>query len=293
MPRNGKSTLTLTLNDVYGNGLNDRVDITLKHTVLSDTRPFKNQDASKILRIPNLDFTQGGTYHLLIFPTRYRPVGGFITVSEGKNTDKSYMFPVDPGKIVRVQFPAYGDLPDDLKKLLQRSNRVEGHEGKKGAELYKALDDPRKAGLLNLYWKMQRTTFANGNNVFSYVDALTRVRGDRFFADVKQELRDETKNAQTYDLFHDAPGQLHTPPPGYQPAGSFKTQDHYGNLQLTFFSKPETLEFRVDADIDDAQGIEHFFQVIRNVFTGATNPYDIHEILLGFQGIDPQYELIV
>jgi hypothetical protein len=50
----------------------------------------------------------------------------------------------------------------------------------------------------------------------------------------------------------------------------------------------------IDADIDDAQGIEHVFQVIRPILTGKnTNPYDVHEILLGYQKIDPMYRLIV
>jgi hypothetical protein len=47
---NGKSNLTLSLQDVYQDGLQDRVDITLKHTVLSDTRTIKNQVASTISR---------------------------------------------------------------------------------------------------------------------------------------------------------------------------------------------------------------------------------------------------
>jgi hypothetical protein len=65
-------------------------------------------------------------------------------------------------------------------------------------------------------------------------------------------------------------------------------------LQLTFFSNPKTLEFISDTDIDDAQGVEHIFQVLRPVFTGKhTNPYDVHEILLEFQKVDPGYKLII
>ena len=290
---NGKSSLTLALQDVYQDGLQDRVDITLKHTVLSDTRTIKNQNASKRLRIPDLDFTQGGVYNLTIFPTRYRAVGGFVKINEGENTDETYMIPVDPGKITKVEFPAYADLPEDLQRLLTNSNAVENNAGKTGEDLYNAFDDTQRAGLLNIYWKMQHTTFADTKNVFRFVDTLTRVRGDRFFANIEKELRDETLNSQGYQLFHDVSGELHTPPPGYQLTDSYKTFDHYGNLQLTFFSNPNTLQFLVDTDIDDAQGIEHWFQVIRNVFTGGTNPYDIHEILIGYQGIDPGYKLVV
>ena len=60
-----------------------------------------------------------------------------------------------------------------------------------------------------------------------------------------------------------------------------KTFDRYGNLQLTFQRRGVTgNDYAVDVDIDDAQGIEHLFQVLRNSVNGPTNPYDIHDILL-------------
>jgi hypothetical protein len=88
-------------------------------------------------------------------------------------------------------------------------------------------------------------------------------------------------------------GSLHTPPPGYCAAGSFKTADQYGNLQLTFFaSEQPPLTFKVDADIDDAAGLGHVFQVMRNWLThGTTHPYDIHQILVYRQEVALPYEL--
>ncbi|HEX6176135.1 MAG TPA: hypothetical protein VF089_19165 [Candidatus Binatia bacterium] len=44
------------------------------------------------------------------------------------------------------------------------------------------------------------------------------------------------------------------------------------------------------ADIDDAAGLEHVFQVVRNRLSGSpTHPYNIHEILVGHQKLDPGY----
>jgi hypothetical protein len=94
--------------------------------------------------------------------------------------------------------------------------------------------------------------------------------------------------------FHEAPEALHTPPKDFQRAGSFKTGESSGNLQLTFFSSlaPVPLAFKVDADIDDAGGLEHVFQVLRNFLTQTpTHPYDIHQILTFFQALDPLYQL--
>ncbi|HET9533278.1 MAG TPA: hypothetical protein VFQ92_23180 [Blastocatellia bacterium] len=192
-----------------------------------------------------------------------------------------------------MEFPDYDDLGDDLKAVLQGSG-VEGNESLQGADLYQALDDHRKAGLLNVYKKMKTTVFENGHDSFSYVSSMTRIRAQRFFAKVRKELRDEVKNSIASNLFHEVSGALHTPPPGFSSADSLKTRERYGNLQLSFFSKPETLEFMIDADIDDAQGIEHVFQVIRPWLTGKnTHPYDVHQILLAYQKIDPMYKLLV
>jgi len=121
---------------------------------------------------------------------------------------------------------------------------------------------------------------------------MKEIRGDRFFVRVTQELREETKNSIAEGLFHSANESLHHPPAGFDHAGSFKTPDHYGNLQLTFFTDGEN--WVADVDIDDAGGVEHVFQVLRNKFSGQpTHPYNIHEILVGFQKLDPGYRFVV
>ena len=46
-------------------------------------------------------------------------------------------------------------------------------------------------------------------------------------------------------------------------------------------------------DIDDAAGLGHVFQVLRNHLTGnPTHPYNIHQILIAHQHLDPGYRLI-
>src|SRR5262249_25538078 len=118
------------------------------------------------------------------------------------------------------------------------------------------------------------------------------ILGDRLFAVVHQDLHDATENSVPNGLFHAADESLHIPPSGFDRAGSYKTSDHYGNLQLSFFS--DGTDWLCDIDIDKAQGVEHIFQVAGNAVTGTpTNPYDIHEILVAYQKLDPGYELVV
>ena len=289
----GKGNLKLDFFDVYGDRLDDKVDISLDHIELSHSVFEKDFSGKKVLNIEDLITTHNGTYRVMVFPMRHRPVSRFIRVLEGKTARHAFVLPVDCDRVMRAKFPDYDSLKDDLKQVLGDSN-VEGLEGKTAEEIYEALDDHRKAGLLNVYTKMKTTRFANGRDAFSYVTSFSRIRAQRFFARVQKELRDEVKNSLASDLFHEVSGALHTPPPDFTSAGSFKTRERYGNLQLSFFGNPQTLEFMIDADIDDAQGIEHIFQVIRPWLTGKhTHPYDVHEILLGFQNIDPGYRLFV
>jgi hypothetical protein len=93
------------------------------------------------------------------------------------------------------------------------------------------------------------------------------------------------------ELFRPVDGSLHDPPQGFAPAGSFKTFDAFGNLQLTFFA--DGARCRADVDIDDAAGLLHVFQVLRNNLSGnPTHPYDIHQILIAHQHLDPGYQLV-
>ena len=289
----GKGNLILDFFDVYGDRPDDRVDVTLKHQVLSQSEHQTNHPTTKSLRIDDLDSTQGGIFNLQVFPLRRRPVSRFVRVIEDKTVRQAIVLPMDSSRVTGIDAPPFDSLDDDLKAVLEASS-VEGLEDKRGAALYDAIDAVPKAGMLNIYAKMKVTRIADNRDCFSFVTAFNRLRGDRFFAKVAKELLDAVKNSIPAHVFDEAPSLLHTPPPDFEPAGSFKTPDLYGNLQLTFFSNPKTLEFISDTDIDDAQGVEHIFQVLRPVFTGKhTNPYDVHEILLEFQKVDPGYKLII
>jgi hypothetical protein len=207
--------------------------------------------------------------------------------------------PVDP-KRVTPEFPPYAALDIALQVVLERST-LEGAAGgapigapTPGQQLYESLDNHQKAGLLNLFTKMSNVP-VDGGSAWAQVDDLYRIRGDRLFANVRLSFRDGIKRAVTSGIFEGVDGSLHTPPPGFIPAKSFKTRDSFGNLQLTFFSSSTVpLTFKVDADIDDAAGIGHAFQVIDHIVTNTdTNPYDIHQILTLHQGMAPPYDLLV
>ena len=280
--------LSLEFRDVYGDLLKEKVDVNLRHQVLSQVVKVSNNASTKI-EVKGLNGAPQGLYRIDIDPPSYQYESQFINLKASGTTSLELTFPIDPDKVKKVKFPTFGDTVDDLQKLLENSEKVVGFEGKKGQALYDELDDIRRAGLLNIAAKTRATLLTNERSVLSYIQELRIIRGDRFFAIVPRELREETKNSVAEGLFHPADSSLHDPPAGFKRAGSFKSPDHYGNLQLTFFTNNNG-GYMADIDIDDAAGIEHVFQVLRNKLSGSpTHPYNIHEILVGYQHNDPGY----
>ena len=289
MAQNGK--LKLDLQDVFGKRIQEEVDISLRNLQLSHAPTFRKVDASKSITIGDLFTAPQGNYQLAVDPPSYNPVNHFVNIKTSGITEKIVALPVDLTKIVSVTFPAFAKGSKELKSLLNTSANVFGFENKTGAELYDALDDVRRAGTLNIATKTLATTFSNGVSVLALIKELRELRGDRFFASVEKALRDETIHSLNTGLFHKADESLHSLPPGFEGferADSFKTNDQYGNLQLSFFRKGD--QFVADIDIDDAAGLGHIFQVLKNHFTGSpTHPYNIHEILIKHQQLDPGY----
>ncbi len=287
-----KGNLKLMLLDARGNPFPGKVTIDLKHTVLDRTRHI-TVNAATTPTIENLESTPDGRYMVRCSATGHHTVARFVQVLEGRTSVQAFTLPIKADGVKKLKFPDFKNLPDDLKTLLENSE-IAGLEAKRGAALYKALDELQCAGLLNIHAKMRATRFLNGSSVASAMQSLTRLRGDRFFAKVTTPLRDAVKNSLLNSLFEEVDGSLHEPPLGYERSDSFKTFDNFGNLQLTFFRKTDALEFLVDADLDNARGIKHAFQVIDHALTGGqTHPFDVHQLLLATQGVDPGYDLVV
>jgi hypothetical protein len=66
-------------------------------------------------------------------------------------------------------------------------------------------------------------------------------------------------------------------------------------LQVTVMENPATGEFAADVDIDEAAGIQHGLEVMRNaIFDQRTSPYLIREFMLASEPeeltLDPGYD---
>src|SRR5699024_8971731 len=144
--------------------------------------------------------------------------------------------------------------------------------GMNGSALYGALTPLQKACLLNLFVKSKATQLGDGSTPFELFGGITVLQQDRLFARTTAALFEETAASTN---FRRVPWALHSAAPPFEVFDSFKTKDAHGNLQLTFSRTPDN-EYQVDADIDEAAGIEHVFEVIHSI-AGPTNPYNVRE----------------
>ena len=275
--------------DVHGARLTEPVNISLRHRVLNDQRRIDGVDASRPIAIADLRTEPQGLYILQVSAPSYRPVSRFLTVPASGTKREVIVLPIRHDKAKAI-FPEYDQLDARVKGVLERSANVRGHAGVSGRALWTALSDVAKAGLLNIAKKSLATEFQNGADLLPHV-TLVDCLGDRCFVEVPGALIDQMPELVDGDFFRAVNGSLHEAPEGFLAAGSFKTLDAFGNLQLTFFRNGT--QCRADVDIDDAAGIGHVFQVLRNHITDEpTHPFNIHQILIAHQHLDPGYRLV-
>ncbi len=287
MPHSGR--LELEVVDVAGRPLADRVDIRLRHHVLSDQLHADGQDGAKILAFEGLRTEPQGLYVLELHAASYWPVSRFVTIPASGTLRERVTLPIRPQRAKAIH-PEYGQLDDRVQGVLERSQKVKGHEGLKGPALYEALSDEATAALLNIARKTLIVPFADGDDLLSHVTVL-EIHDDRCFVDVPTAVKDQVEAMAQTGQFQAVDGSLHEPPDQFVAAGSYKTPDAFGNLQMTFFTSHKGCV--ADIDIDDAAGLGHVFQVIRNHLSGKpTHPYNIHQILMKHQHLNPGYDLV-
>ena len=291
----GTGRLELQFVDVHGLPIGQPVDIHLRHHVFHEEHRVNDHDGTRPIAITGLRTEPEGLYVLEVRAPSYYPVSRFVTIPASGTLAERIILPIKPDRAQGV-FPAHDQLDERVRGVLERSSAVKGHEGQTGRALYDALSDESKGGLLNIAKKSLATPFRDGSDLLRHTTLLD-IRGDRCFVEVPTGLRKQVatfaEDQAVLDTmrFRSVNGSLHEPPQGFEADGSFKTLDAFGNLQMTFFKSGDRC--RVDIDIDDAAGLGHVFQVLRNHLTGSpTHPYNIHQILLTHQHLDPGYRLI-
>ncbi len=227
----------------------------------------------------------GTMYEVRASMPHHRRYAFFQLIRENQDNPASddVEFWVKPGDVDGIEAPAFADLPARLRRMCDEAamivDKPEDRElaGVSGPALYQQMGPLRQACLLNIATKAADD--ATGGGCLRTFEGLLISRQDRLFARVAPGLVDIVQQGA---MFKSAPGALHEPPPGYALSvhGSYKSRDPHANLQITFMTEAATGTLVADIDIDEASGIEHGFEVIRNaVFNRRTNPYLIREFL--------------
>ncbi|MGC2745179.1 MAG: hypothetical protein WA672_18575 [Candidatus Angelobacter sp.] len=291
------TTVKLQLVDVLRLPLDDRtiiIDVfSLDNSIHSQATVPLNGETDVSIQLQDCP---PGVYRFQLSPTNYQVVQFFLILPPGGTVerDKPVMFPVDPAQVIGIAAPTFGNLPGDLKEFLTSARiaadgsiPANGTSIQVGEDLYDALPPKLKAALLNLFLKSINTKLGDGTTCFDHLHLLKELDQDRLFATCDAALLEEVMDSHQ---FHSVDFSLHKDILGYTRFSSYKTLDREGNLQLTLSRKGTTgNDYLVDMDIDEAQGIAHAFEVIQNVFTGLTNPYNVREILMATQGLRPLY----
>jgi len=257
------------------------------------------------LTVSNLSARGGpGTrYEVRLDHSHFKTYAFFQVIVE-KITSQAADFPirlvVNPSAVRDIDAPGFDDLPKTLREFLRDARmqigdkKFEGEDkellGLAGAALYDALGPLRTACLLNLFTKSRHLSAAK---VWSRILHPLVVRQDRCFCAVAPDTAAFLNDAER---FTSAPKLLHKPLKGYELVSSFKSKDAHANLQVTVMTNTSTGDFAADVDIDEASGLGHGLEVIRNQFKGRTNPYLVRELLLLSEAekgaLDPGYRFV-
>jgi hypothetical protein len=290
-----RADVTVNLRDVFGQLITDEVELTFynqKVKSLSQRFTVKLKGAAAL--IPGVPAFPTGLAEVFIKPTKYRHKSIFLNVvGSGPNSIAEDLF-VDPDK-AKPTLMDFQDLKTklygtDLLRILSKSGI--------GQKTWDKLDKRNRATVLNLSAKMFNDRLKNGDSLISQVDKieadlLDKNHRERIFSFVNGGLLAALRKFP--EKYRSVSGVLHKFPDPWvavSDPNSFKSLNNAGNIQFTFASNPAGQSF-ADIDLDDHSGIQHAADVLKHRITNKnTDPYDIHQILVYFQGIDPGYRLL-
>jgi hypothetical protein len=299
-------SLRLHITDLLDEAIEGRIDVDFEPARDSPGGSAMNADldtpGEKQFIITNLECRGGpGTLYMVRIQTkRFRPYAFFQMIVEDKvatASDNQIRLVVNPSKVEDIAAPVFDKVDAKLRTYLSAAEMQNLGSadadlvGLKGAELYDELGPLRKACLLNIFTK---SSHASADKCFRFLQTPRVLRQDRCFCSVDSGMQSFLEKSER---FRSVSGALHDPLAGFQLENSFKSRDPHANLQVTFMRNTKTAELAADIDIDEASGIEHGFEVIRNrVKRSRTSPYLIRELLLMVDPVekilDPGYRFI-
>jgi hypothetical protein len=292
-----RSDVLVDFKDIYGNTINDDVEIKIYNTqLMSMKQRFDVKFRGAPVKLEDVPAFPTGHAQMIVTPKKYRFKQRFINIQSGETNKITEYFFVEPSKanprpieFADLAAKTYGN---ELLRILKKTGI--------GAAAWNDLNKRNRATILNLSAKMSKEAVKNGTKLMTFVESidqtwLDKKHFERIYAHVKNELLPALRNhPQVYSSVN---GGLHKfPPEGWvsvKPPDSFKTlRDSAGNIQFTFAEKTGDAHL-ADIDLDDHTGLAHVADVLKHKFSGNnTDPYDIQQTLWFAQQLDAEYRLL-
>ena len=262
-------------------------------------------------------FPQGQNLHCVITPSQYRPVQSrFFTLQDGGEMEVAASLMRDPNQW-KPKFTGWQALAAPfalLKKTLEGNFLKLKHGPDVGvvtAALYDGMGSPAllkaKMALLNLFGVLStQQDPVSTQPWFNFVKQVLVIDQERFIAIVTSDLYESVdhiaNNMATFKKQGFFPGDtsLHVDniPSDFTltaPMISVKRVYEQGNVQFTMgkATGPNGPCLLLDCDMDENSNLFlHTTDLFQHLFTGGTNPIDIHEYIVHHQqDIDLGYQL--
>jgi hypothetical protein len=260
-------------------------------------------------------FPQAQNLHCRITPSLYRMLQSeFFTLDDGETKTESAIVLRDPARW-RPDFEPWTSLPpafDGLKSILADRLLKLKHGPDVGVitpAVYDGMSSTAlvlaKMALLNLFVVLStQNDPVSSQPWFDFIKQILVIDQERFVAVVDEGLFRSIDRILTNlsdfkaEGFFPGDSSLHTDniPSAFQltaPMISVKCAYEQGNVQFTMarVTSAEGDAVLLDCDMDEHNNvIEHLSDVFKHVFTGGTNPIDIHEYIVHHQaGVDLGY----
>lgn len=263
-------------------------------------------------------FPQAQNLHCVITPSLYRLVqSNFFTLADGKEIEQTASVMRDPGQW-QPRFAGWNSLSSQfvpLKATLQGNFLKLKHGPDVGVitpAVYDGMSSPAlllaKMALLNLFVVLNtQQDPVSTQPWFNFVKQILVIDQERFVAIVSPDLFESidhiVNNMGEFRNQGFFPGDvslhLDNIPSEFQltaPMVSVKRAYEEGNVQFTM-GKARNQQGNcvlLDCDMDENSNLfRHATDFFKHLFTGGTNPIDIHEYILHRQkGVDLGYELL-
>ena len=281
--------LRLSIVDAYGRAMNGRAKLVLRSEDSGRVLRAAGVDVSRRLIVRGLSAQPDSRWLVEVEIPRYRPVRWVVrTVPWKEDTTTEIFVPVDPKAVQTPVFPAYAALSPLARQWCDGAS-----VGVSGRSAYQGMPALHKAHLLNCAARVSalpiREDLTLGQLLQSIGAGLVDVRADRLRVRLPNDAATLALSSEN-SPFVPVPAALHTPSAGYSLVASGKTRDPLLPFQLTLFKGDADHE--LELEFDETQGLTCVFRVERTGYSGQTDPYDVHELLVRHQRVDPGYTLL-